>query len=223
MGVAAHLGIRLDEYDARIETFIPDYREMLDVAADTAALSLRRTRKTILLDLGIGSGALAGRCLERSRRTRVIGIDVDQGMLAMAERRLRRRLTPVVGALEQSDFPRCDAVTASFSLHHLRSKATKARVYRRCRAALRPGGRFVIVDRYLSPDLAVAARDRAAWRAHLMRAYSRRRADAFLDAWSKEDHYLRLDVELEMIRAAGFTVDVIWRRGGFGVVAALGL
>ena len=220
MGVATHLGIRLDEYDARIETFIPDYREMLDVAAETASLSLRQAAKATLLDLGIGSGTLAARCLARSPRARVVGIDVDEGMLAMAERRLRGRLTPIVGDLQRSEFPRCHAVTASFSLHHLRSKAVKARVYRRCHAALTRGGRLVIVDRYLSPDRDVDARDRAAWRAHLMRAYSRQRADAFLDAWSKEDFYLRLDVELEMIRAAGFTVDVIWRRGGFSVISA---
>lgn len=220
MGVATHLGIRLDDYDASIQTFIPDYSEMLDVAADTAAFSLRKAGKTTLLDLGTGSGALAGRCVDRSPRTRVVGIDVDPGMLAMAERRLRGRLTAVVGDLVRSDFPRCDAVTASFSLHHLRTKGAKARVYRRCRAALRPGGRLVIVDRYLSPDAAVDARDRAAWRAHLMRAYTRRRTDAFLDAWSKEDFYLRLDVELEMLRAAGFTVDVPWRRSGFGVLSA---
>jgi len=220
MGVATHLGIRLDEYDARIEIFIPDYREMLDVAADTAAFSLRRATTTTLLDLGIGSGALAARCLARSPRARVVGIDVDEGMLAMARRRLRGRLTAVVGDLQRSEFPRCHAVTASFSLHHLRSKAVKARVYRRCHAALTRGGRLVIVDRYLSPDPAVDARDRAAWRAHLMRAYSRRRAEAFLGSWSKEDFYLRLDVEVEMLRAAGFTVDVLWRRGGFGVLSA---
>jgi hypothetical protein len=37
MGVAAHLGIRLREYDARIRTFIPHYEEMLDAAAAVAA------------------------------------------------------------------------------------------------------------------------------------------------------------------------------------------
>ena len=37
MGVASHLGIQLDEYDARIRTFIPRYERMLDVAADAVA------------------------------------------------------------------------------------------------------------------------------------------------------------------------------------------
>ena len=33
MGVASHLHIQLDEYDARIRTFIPGYEQMLDAGA----------------------------------------------------------------------------------------------------------------------------------------------------------------------------------------------
>jgi hypothetical protein len=33
MSVASHLGINLAEYDRKIQSFIPDYKTMLDVAA----------------------------------------------------------------------------------------------------------------------------------------------------------------------------------------------
>ena len=84
MGVAAHLGIRLADYDARIRTFIPDYEEMLDVAA--AAIP---ARARTLVDLGIGTGALSARCLRTAPRARVVGIDVDPEILTLAARRLR--------------------------------------------------------------------------------------------------------------------------------------
>lgn len=220
MGVAAHLGIRLADYDRQIATFIPWYAEMLDIAAEAATLSLRRAGAMRLLDLGIGSGALAGRCVRLSPATRVVGIDGDQGMLALAARRLGTRLLLVVGDLSVAPYPRSDAITASFALHHVRSRRAKARVYARCRRALRVGGRLVTVDRYLSADRAHDAADRAAWRAHLMQTYAARRADTFLRAWAKEDVYLPLEVELTLMRRAGLRPDVIWRRDGFAVISA---
>src|SRR5512140_1165001 len=88
MTVASHLGIDLAQYDERIRTFIPDYEEMLDVAAE-AVPSQART----IVDLGTGTGALAARCLERASRAHVIGIDSDGGILAAAAGRLQKRGT----------------------------------------------------------------------------------------------------------------------------------
>ena len=86
MGHAAHLGIKLHEYDSRIRTFIPDYEEMLDQAAETVARLGRR--KPRIVDLGTGSGALAARCLAAVPGARVTGIDADAGMLGLATRRM---------------------------------------------------------------------------------------------------------------------------------------
>ena len=222
MSVASHLGIRPDEYDRQIGTLIPAYAEMLDTAAAVAALSLCRSGATVLLDLGIGSGALADRCLSQARRARVIGVDLDPAMLEVARRRLGRRLTAVPGDVSAMAFPRCHAITASFALHHLRTPAVKARVYRNACRALRRGGRLVTVDRYRSDDPDLDAADRAAWRRHLAHTYTGRRADALLATWADEDVYLPLGLELTLIRRAGLRPDVIWRRGGFAVIAARG-
>jgi SAM-dependent methyltransferase len=220
MGVASHLGIRIEDYDRTIATFIPDYAEMLDVAARVAALSLSRRRPTRLLDLGVGSGALAGRCLTRATRARAVGVDLDERILALATRRLGTRLVALVGNLAHVPLPPADAITASFSLHHLRTRRAKQQVYARCRDALRPGARLVVVDRYLSGDATLDAADRTAWRDHLARAYSRPRAEAVLRAWAQEDVYLTLDVEVALMRMAGLTPAVVWRRNGFAVLAA---
>ncbi len=72
----------------------------------------------------------------------------------------------------------------------------------------------------MATDARLAALDRRAWRAHLEQAYGRRQADAFLRAWSREDVYFRLEDELSMLCSVGFTVDVVWRRGAFAVIAA---
>ncbi len=107
MSVASHLGIKTGEYDRQILTFIPYYDEILDAAAD-ALVALDRPAR-LLLDLGTGSGALAARCLKRLPGARVVGIDGDRAMLAMAEKRLGKKLTPVVGNFETTAFPRPSA------------------------------------------------------------------------------------------------------------------
>ena len=213
MSVASHLGIKIADYDARIRTFIPDYEEMLGVAA--AAIP---PRARTILDLGVGTGALAARCLESAPAARVVGIDVDPAMLALAADRLGGRATFTTGSFLRAALPRCDAAVASFSLHHIRTRAAKAALYRRVHAALCPHGLFISVDCQPAGDAAVSRPQRDAWLAHLRRNYTRTRAGALLDAWAGEDVYVPLDRELELMRRGGFDVEVLWRKGAFAVL-----
>jgi hypothetical protein len=216
MGVSTHLGIELREYDARIRTFIPRYEEMLDAAA--AALRALPRRRSLVVDLGIGSGALSARSLAVLPAARIIGIDSDDGMLGLARRRLGRRVMTRTENFLLAALPRCDAVIASFALHHVATRAAKARLYGRAFAALRAGGLLVNADCCLAANRRLQALDRAAWLAHLRRRYGGARAAAYLRAWAKEDVYFRLDDEVELLRSARFSVDVPWRRDSFAVV-----
>jgi SAM-dependent methyltransferase len=215
MSVAQHLGIKLGDYDARIRTFIPDYEEMLDVAA--AAIPARTRR---IVDLGIGTGALSARCLASAPGARVLGIDVDPDILALAARRLHDRATFVTGSFLRARLPPCDAAVASFALHHVRTRGAKAALYRRIHAALQPGGLLVIVDCQPAGVPAVRRAQREAWVAHLRRVYSPARAAAVLDSWADEDVYVPLDAELALLDRSGFQVEVLWRRGAFAVLRA---
>jgi tRNA (cmo5U34)-methyltransferase len=214
VSVAAHLGIRLSEYDRRIRTFIPCYDEMLDVAAAIVSPKART-----IVDLGIGTGALAARCLRRARQASIVGIDADADIAALATRRIGVRATFVRGSFLRVPLPRADAFVASFALHHVRTRAAKTHLYRRVRASLRPGGVFVSADCYPARDRTLAAAQMAAWRAHLRRSYPPAQASALLRAWAREDVYVPLDVEVTVLRRAGFRVEVVWRRDAFAVVA----
>jgi trans-aconitate methyltransferase len=215
MSVASHLGIKLSEYDARIRTFIPDYEEMLEAAAAVVP----PTAVTIV-DLGTGTGALAARCLRRAPRAQVVGIDADADIVKLAARRLGRRGVFVADSFLRAAIPPCDLVVASFALHHVRTRAAKAKLYRRIASALRGRGRLIIVDCQPSGRPELDRLQHLAWTAHLERTYSRRNAAALLNAWSHEDVYVPLDAEMNLIREAGFQVDVIWRKGSFAVLFA---
>lgn len=218
MSVATHLGIETADYDRQILTLIPFYAEILDQAAG-ALDALDRPAK-VMVDLGTGSGALASRCLRRLPGARVIGIDTDRAMLAMAERRLGKRLTIVVDNFEAASLPACDVVTASFSLHHVATPDAKQRLFERVFAALRPGGLLVDADCVTAGGARLQKRDRAEWQAHLARTHGASGARKFLRAWADEDTYFPLDLEVRLLRDAGFDVDIVWRRGMFAVIAA---
>ena len=213
MSVASHLKIQLSEYDRRIRTFVPHYEEMLAVVAQ--AVSWTRKRPTIV-DLGVGTGALAARCLTAAPRAKLIGIDADADVLPMAKRRLarkwRRQFTLIRGDFGKVALPACDALVATLALHHIRSARAKERFYRRCFHALRRGGILVTGDAFLARSPSVARHSRDVWQAHLGRTYGARGAKRYLAAWASEDRYFPLETEMAMLARSGFTVDVIWRR-----------
>ncbi len=220
--VAAHLKIRLSEYDRRIRSFIPHYEEMLGATA--GAVGLCRGRAPAIVDLGIGTGALAARCLTVAPRARIHGIDADPEMLAVAARRLggkSRRHRFVSGDFARLPIPKCDAIVATLALHHVHSVPAKRRLYRRCYAALRKGGVLASGDAFLSQAPAFQRAEMAAWRAHMRRWYSAREVSAFFAAWAREDRYLPLALEMELLESVGFRVDVPWRRAPFGVVVGV--
>jgi tRNA (cmo5U34)-methyltransferase len=216
VSAAGHLGINLAEYDRRIRTFIPDYDAMLGVAASAVPAHSR-----LIVDLGIGTGALSARCLAMAPRARVLGVDLDAGMMAMAAKRLGTRATFLESSFLRAALPRCDAVVASFALHHVRTRPPKLALYRRVRRALRPGGRMILVDCEPARDRALAQAQRDAWLAHLERSYTRSQGRKYLAIWAREDVYVPIGAELELMRRAGFRAEVVWRRGAFAVLVGL--
>jgi tRNA (cmo5U34)-methyltransferase len=215
MSVAAHLSIDLREYDARIRTFIPRYEEMLDAAAAT----VNATRPRVVVDLGIGTGALASRVVRR-RGVRIIGIDEDEAILAVARQRLNLgRATFIAGSFLRVPIPPCDAIVSSLALHHVESPRAKGALYRRAHAALSPRGIVVTADCFPSSLPTRAADGRRAWLDHLERSYSPREARAHLRAWAREDFYTTIEQEVALMTAAGFRCDVVWRHDNFAVIA----
>ena len=142
-------------------------------------------------------------------------------MLAAATTRLGKKLQTIEEDFERILIPRCDVVSASFALHHIPTGARKAAVYKRCFASLRDGGMLVSADCYLAADGKIRKRHREVWLDHLKRKYSSRKAENFLRTWAKEDVYFTLDREVELLKNAGFAVEVTWRKDSFAVLVGL--
>jgi len=219
MGATAHLGIKFGEYDATIASLIPHYKALIDAAAD--AVDATAPRSPAVVDLGTGSGALAAQILKVRPKARLIGIDADASMLDAARKRLKGRIDTIEDDFELARIPRCDVVSASFSLHHIDTGRKKAALYKRCFTSLRDGGIFVSADCFLSSSAKLRQRNRQAWLDHLQRKYTKRKSEQFLRTWAKEDVYFSLDREVELLKEAGFSTEVTWRQDSFAVVVGL--
>lgn len=221
MSVGAHLQIRLDEYDSRIRTFVPGYEQLLAAAA--RAVCVLDTRTPHIVDLGTGTGALAAATLRLFPEARITGVDEDEGMLEMARQRLAAQgamASFVHSSFLDAALPSCDAIVASLALHHVRTADRKRQLYGNCRQALGARGLFVSADCHPAAEASLAAMAHADWREHLRVTYSDQDADTYLAAWAREDVYVPLPQELDLLREAGFMPEVVWRQGGFAVIAA---
>ena len=223
MSVASHLGVSPAGYDRRIRGLIPHYDELIREAAGALVLAERPVRR--IVDLGIGTGALARACLGVAPRARVMGLDVDASMTAVARQRLGRlasRVTIAHASFLEAPLPACDAMVASYSLHHIRTRRAKAAFYRRCFRALGRGGVLVSGDCFPPSSAAAWRRNVDDWIAHLARTFgTRAAARRELESWQDEDTYVPLVDEIRMLSGAGFEVDVVWRRSPFAVVAGI--
>jgi trans-aconitate methyltransferase len=216
---ASHLGIDLADYDAKIRTFIPGYETMIETASFALQVTMRR-RRPVIVDLGIGTGALSHSCRGRIPGARIIGVDGDHAMLAAARARIGSSLKTIHGNFEDVELPPCDAMVAALAIHHVPTVARRLRLFRRIHATLPPGGVLINADCFPESDPRLAAADRALWFRHLEESYSPSEARHYMRAWSREDFYVPLTQELDLLRKVGFTVDVPSRRGTFAVIVA---
>ena len=121
-------------------------------------------RRQVAVDIGCGTGVLAGKLA--ARFARVTGIDADAGMAAAASARLAREPGVTIRHGRFEEFAEAadadaagagdggaDLITMVASLHHLRLDDTLARIP----ALLAPGGRLLVVGLAKAdslPDLA---------------------------------------------------------------------
>ena len=221
MGVAQHLNIKVEEYDGRIRTFIPSYEEMIGTAAE--ALGLLRTSAPTIVDLGIGTGALAARCLAVRPDALLVGVDADPAMLETARARLagHPRLDLVQANFLDFPLPGAAAIVASLALHHVRTADAKAAFYASCARAIEPGGVLVTADCLPARDPVLASLQREVWQDHLLQTYPADEVDGYFAAWAGEDVYFPLEDEVAWLARAGLAPEVVWRKGSFAVVVAI--
>jgi len=100
-----------------------------------------------LLDLGCGTGLELERLFVRYPDMRVTGIDLSPGMLELLRAKFPgKRMEIICGSYFDADFGAgFDTALSTKSLHHF-GEGEKRGLYAKIRAALKPGGLFILGD-----------------------------------------------------------------------------
>lgn len=149
-----------------VNTFLKDVRGGIPLAVEQIDVMLRVLRSSgkpvrRFLDLGCGSGVLAGTILSAYPKAKGTLVDFSEPMLNEAMRGLdafSRRLRFVQADLGSKDWRReavkdapFDAVVSGLAIHHLTDRRKK-RLYEEIFSVLRPGGVFVNIEHVSSPS-----------------------------------------------------------------------
>jgi tRNA threonylcarbamoyl adenosine modification protein (Sua5/YciO/YrdC/YwlC family) len=181
-------------YVEEIRSDVPAYDALQDAVAAATGSGARR-----ILDLGTGTGETARRVLAFHPEASLVGVDENEGMLAVARsglpaERVELRAGRIEAPLPGGPF---DLVTSALCVHHL-DAAGKADLFNRVHDALAPGGLFVLGDVIVPVDPALAT-------ASLTPGY---------------DRPSPLADQLRWLSEAGFSPRVVWQEGDLVVIAA---
>ena len=183
-----------DTYPDLIRDEISAY-ELLQ--GELVAASGARARR--ILDLGTGTGETARRLLEQNREAELVGVDSSEQMLAAARDALPSERVALRVARLQDELPDgpFDLVASALAIHHL-DGGEKADLFRRIRAVLAPGGRFVLADVVVPEDP----------------------ADASIELTPGYDKPSPVADQLRWLTEAGFGATVVWAAADLAVILA---
>jgi tRNA (cmo5U34)-methyltransferase len=222
--VAHHFGEEWRNYDDQIRRAIPGYDEALELLVAVVARSCAAPRW--ILDLGVGTGNLAGLLLRAFPDARLTGIDIVPEFLEIAEHRLREfhdRVEFVEADVASYEFPQgLDGVVSAFVLHHTED-VTKRRIYEQVHSSLNVGGFMANAD-FVDSASPLFSRVFDELRVVYMRqsglTEERIRVEHF--EHRKLERPTPMEVQLEWLRSIGFVdVDCVWKYLNLAVFAGV--
>lgn len=134
-------------YRAMMLAEVPAYPDLQHHVAEAAS----SIDAGLVLELGVGTGETASAVLTVHPGARLVGIDENEPMLAVARERFPAadlRVQRLEDPLPEGSY---DLVVSALTVHHL-DDAGKSDLFRRVRDRLRPGGRFVLADVVIPDD-----------------------------------------------------------------------
>ena len=194
--MGAFFDARLDGYEDHQLNTIDSAREFYPYTAEC----LPKNADARILDLGCGTGLELDEYYLLNPSAKVTGIDLAPGMLnALKQKYCGKDITLICGSYFEVPFGEnvFDAAVSVESLHHF-TKEEKIPLYARLKAALKPGGYFILTDYFALSDEEEYTR-----RQELIRL--RKELDLPENEFYHYDTPLIVGHEQEALSAAGFS------------------
>jgi tRNA (cmo5U34)-methyltransferase len=199
-------------YDTDRRQLIPCYDDFYSITLDIIPFGHDRALR--VLDLGAGTGALAGMVASKYQKAQLSLIDISPAMLQVAEKNFTKedlaRISFRVMDYVQDDFKGTyDLVVSSLSIHHL-SDSDKKKLFDKVCKTLEPGGLFINADQVLGENEVAENIFTRTW---LRQVRERGVTDDTLQTVlerMKEDKMSPLSSQLSWLKQAGFIDVTTW-------------
>lgn len=208
------------DYDEQRRKLIPCFDDFYATAVSLASLTTYSPR---ILDLGAGTGLMAGYLINQYPNAHITLIDLSEGMLDIAKLRFKNHsnVTYIAADYTKYDFTgHYDLVISSLSIHHLEDM-DKKNLYNRIYTLLHKNGLFINADQVLGNTKALDELYKSDWHSKVGASGLTAQALAAAHDRTKLDRMATLDEQLAWLRAAGFTdVDCVYKYFNFVVMLA---
>ena len=196
-------------YDASRQKLIPCFDDFYQIAIE--AIPFKKEEDIFVLDLGAGTGLMAGMVAAKYPTAKIDLVDIADKMLAEAKQRLKcyqNEFGFIVSDYSQLDSfnQNYDLIISSLSIHHLSTKE-KLKLFRNIYAHLRAGGIFINADQVLGETEEIEKTYRSKW---IEQVKARGATDKELKAAlerMKEDKMSTLASQMQWLKESAF-VDV---------------
>jgi tRNA (cmo5U34)-methyltransferase len=219
-----HFDLMADQYDELFVTHMHAYDMTHEMILTMLPFAPQHACR--ILELGVGTGNLTARVLDRWPQSTVVGYDLSSEMLARARAKLAlagARVQLTLGDIGQVVFPGpFDAIISAIAVHHV-PPPSKPLLFHRLYDALRPGGVLILGDAFQAATPTLSARYRDLSAATLVQqgvtetpvytAYRQRNSQPSGGASTALQKYL-----LWMQQAGLVNVDCVWKHFARAVV-----
>jgi len=193
-----------EAYDGLRRQLIPCFDDFYGLAL--AQLDAPRDQPLRVLDLGAGTGLLAGLVAAAFPQAQLTLVDLSEEMLDKARQRFARQNRPaefrVADYVQENLGEGWDAIVSALSIHHL-SDEDKQALYGNIALALKPGGVFVNAEQVLGETPAVEEINFAWWLSAIRAlGVSEDEVARALDRM-RHDRMATVEAQLGWLRAAG--------------------
>ncbi len=103
-----------------------------------------------IVDLGCGEGIFSNYLAAASNKRRVLGIELNKKRVGQADRGLKN-VAFRQGDVLATHLPSCDTIILFHLLHHLLSRVDQEKLIKKCKLALKNGGKLIIVEADIKP------------------------------------------------------------------------
>ena len=212
-------------YGRQIRNWFPDYTYVHDLFLELLRPTL--SPGSLILDLGGGTGRIAGLLLDAFPSSRIIVQDISANMLSEVQHTLSRhtgRFECVEGDFFAEAFEighqRYNCIVSVHAIHHGRDPDLYRKLYRKIYSGLKPGGCFSCLDTVAGDTLELDALNYTDWAESLRSVYDSESIRQIVETTIREDSPLSLREHLELLSECGFDRnDVLWKKYIFGLYA----